>query len=135
MKKTLVSLVLTALCLTGCQLLGGKRDETIDVGPLQREYKKSKEETRAKYNGKDATILGAVLSAQVLGDTAHIRVGSQTDSELIGAESVKCVVDKQDLGTVSDVKEKQAIRVKGILFVDESGMELKSCKRIPLTDN
>ena len=131
MKKILVLTVLALSSLTACAGLGTSKDETIDVGQLQREYMKSKADTRTKYNGKEVTILGAVLSQNVYEDKAYVHIGSQTDSELAGARDVSCEVDKEDLKLFSGIREKQAIKVKGTLSVTDNEMALKNCKQVP----
>lgn len=129
MTKFFALIALVVLGLTACQSLGTKKDETLQIGPLQKEYKKSKADTRAKYNGKEVSILSNVSSATITADMVRIHLASSTDNELIGAPDVTCVPDKPDFDKFSRTKEGDVIQVKGILSVEDNGMELKSCKK------
>ncbi|HEX8748673.1 MAG TPA: hypothetical protein VF717_15990 [Pyrinomonadaceae bacterium] len=128
MKKILGLAVLAAMCLTGCGALGGKTDELTDINEVKKEYKKSPDEARKKYDGKELTVLGKVAYRSTVNPT--IRVGTSSDPELSGVPDIECHYDQSD-PLFKNVTDNQVIKVKGVLKITASGMEMKPCKFVP----
>ena len=134
MKTSVLALTAVVMCLLACGGFGAKKNETLSDSELQREFKKSWQETQTKYNGKEVIVLGSVASVSVFNDSATIHLATRTDSDLSGTTDITCEVDKADLHLFGNVKENDTIRVKGMMSVTESSMTLRFCKWIPLVD-
>lgn len=129
MKKYLGLAVLICMCLTACSgLMGKKTDELTDISEVKKEYQKSKDEARKKYDGKELTVLGTVMYRSAVNPT--VRIGSRTNPELNTVPDVECHYEESD-ALFKNVSENQTIKVKGALKVTDSGMEMKPCKFVP----
>ena len=128
MKRNLGLAVLVVLFLTACGVIGGKKDELTDITEVKQEYKKSKDEARKKYEGKELTVLGTVMYRSA--DNPSIRIGLSGDAELVTVPDIDCQYDESD-PLFKNVSEKQIIKVKGVLKFTASGMEMKPCKFVP----
>ena len=129
MKKSLGFAVLVVMCLTACSgLMGKKTDELTDISEVKKEYLKSKDEARKKYDGKELTVLGTVMYRSAVNPT--IRIGSPTNPELNTVPDIECQYEESDV-LFKNVSENQTLKVKGILKVTDSGLEMKPCKFVP----
>jgi len=129
MKNILGFVVLAVMCLTACGGLTGKKDELTDISEVKKEYMKSKDEARKKYDGKELTVLGTVIYRSAVNPS--IRVGMSSDSEIpVTIPDIECQYEESD-PLFKNVSEKQTIKVKGRLRFTDSGMEMKPCKFVP----
>ena len=128
MKDILGFAAVVVMCLTACGGLGGKKEELTDVSEVKREYLKSPEEARKKYDGKELTVLGTVMYRSAVNPS--IRIGLSGDAELVTVPDIDCQYDESD-PLFKNVSEKQTIKVKGVLKFTASGMEMKQCKFVP----
>ncbi len=127
MKNLLAFAVLAAVSLA-CGGLNQKEEVTA-IREVKQEYAKSVEDAQKKYDGKDLTILGEVMYKSTVDPS--IRMGTSTDSDIpITVPDVECVFEESDV-LFKDVTENQTIKVKGILKVSDSGMQIKPCKFVP----
>jgi hypothetical protein len=106
----------------------GKTDQLTDITEVKKEYQKSKDDARKKYDGKELTVLGTVMYRSAVNPT--LRIGSRTNPELNTVPDVECQYDESD-ALFKNVSENQTIKVKGTLKVTDSGMEMKPCKFVP----
>lgn len=106
----------------------GKNDQLTDISEVKKEYQKSKDDARKKYDGKELTVLGTVMYRSAVNPT--LRIGSPTNPELNTVPDVECHYDESD-ALFKNVSENQTIKVKGTLKVTDSGMEMKPCKSVP----
>jgi len=121
MKKTLGLAILAVMSLTACGMLGEKRDELTDVSEIKKEYSKSKDDAKKKYEGKELTILSKVYYRSPV--KPSITLG---DSEM----KIDCQFEESD-PLFKNVSDDQLIKVKGVLKFTDSGMEIKPCKFVP----
>jgi hypothetical protein len=121
MKKALGLAILAVMCLTGCGIFGEKRAELTDVSEIQKEYAKSKDDAKKKYDGKELTILSKVYYRSPV--KPSITLG---DPEL----RIECQFEESD-PLFKKVSEDQLIKVKGVLKFTDSGAEIKPCKFVP----
>jgi hypothetical protein len=127
MKSVLGFVVLAAVSFV-CGGLGEKKEVTT-FREVKQEYAKSADAARGKFDGKELTILGEVMYRSEVNPS--IRVGSSTDSDISGdVPDIECVFDESDV-LFKNVSEKQTIKIKGVLKVTDSGMEMKPCKFVP----
>jgi len=126
MRNLIAVAVLLAVSLS-CGL--GAKEEVTDISEVKREYHKSPESAREKFNGKELTILGNVTYRSTV--SPSIRIGSSTDSDIpITVPDVECIYDESDV-LFRDVTENQLIKIKGVLKFTDSGIEMKPCKFVP----
>ena len=121
MKKTLGLAILAVMYLTGCGILGEKKDELTTDSEIKTEYSKSKDNAKKKYEGKELTILSKVYYRSPV--KPSITIG---DSEL----KIECQFEESD-PLFKNVSENQVIKVKGVLKFTSSGVEIKPCKFVP----
>ena len=122
--------------LSACQYLGKKAEAIPSIEELRREYKKSKDDFRTKYNGKEVAMWGKVDTINNLGQVANLRMES-SGSDLYGVPDITCVVEKADVARFTELKVEKGTyaRVKGPLSIDEKGgntIELKPCKLVKI---
>src|SRR6266487_4529082 len=103
MKTILGFAILGVMCLTACGVLGGKKDELTDVSEVKKAYLKSPDEARKKYDGKELTVLGAVMYRSLVNPT--ISIGTGGDAELLTVPNIDCQFEESDV-LFKNVKDK-----------------------------
>jgi hypothetical protein len=123
-------ILLAAALISGCGMIGGKKESIPSERDLRSEYKTSKDSFKSKYDGKDVSVWGKADKVDLTGSLGIIRFSEATDSDLSGTPSVSCEIDPADFAKFNDQKVTTGtfLRVKGKMAVSDVGLDLKNCK-------
>lgn len=125
--KNLVAIAVMLAVALACGL--GAKEEVTDISEVRREYQQSAESAREKFEGKELIILGNVTYRSTV--NPGIRVGSSSNSDIpITVPDIECIYEESDV-LFKDVTENQLIKIKGVLKITDSGIEMKPCKFVP----
>jgi len=120
-RTVLILLVL----FTACR--GPSPAPAISVGALLREYQHSRTGVRQKYDGKEISVRGLVLSAATLPlNSAEQGSVWLQESDWQTNERLGCWFSGQQAADFSKIRGGQHVTIKGI-FNGEAGVELKFC--------
>lgn len=127
-KKIFISAVFMISAACQSNLLGLK--QTLSAGDLTREYRQSKAGVRSKYDGKEITVRGYVITQAAMPDEDDYE-GLITLEESDGEATSKilCWFSRREAAEFSKIKGDQYVTVKGV-FNGELGTELKFCKLV-----
>ena len=126
MKRHVGFFLLLLMFLIACANFGRKSDEITDISEIKKEYHKSQDDARKKYDGKELTVLGTVTYRSSINPT--IKIGSTTDSDIpMTVPDLECHFEESDV-LFKNVTDKQIIKVKGIVKFTASGIEMRPCK-------
>lgn len=115
---------------SACGTLGPKKVFQSE-DDLRREYKKSKDEFVAKYDGKEVSATGRAGIVGVSEDSAGVvYFETNTDESVSGAPSISCYVNSEDAGRFNELKTAKGtlMRVKGKMKLEGGAMRLEDCK-------
>ncbi len=144
---SLLAIIIFGATLFGCSTFRSSIDANagstpvtaaspVSAGELTKEYEKSKESVRSKYDGKEIVVRGYAMftATMVERDSLMTEAGggliSLTEKDL-DSELVKCWFGKADAPEFSKIKGDQFVTVKGI-FSGDRGTELKFCKLVKI---
>ncbi|MEP6787514.1 MAG: hypothetical protein ABJB40_03725 [Acidobacteriota bacterium] len=127
-RTSVVFVVAAILSVMGCGMLGGSKAVIPSEDDLRREYKKSKDDFKVKYDGKEIFVWGLVGSSEPSSGILHFKTSSSSDVD--GTPYISCYIEKPDLVKFNDmhVQEGSMVRLKGTLKVEEGSMRLNNCK-------
>jgi len=138
MIKTIVAATLMAMCLVGCQNSGADKAAgltVLNVNDLNDQHKKDKEALRAKYDGKEVTVLGRATEDF---DPNHVYfdIGDKQLSFSLQADrsketwvGVDCKVDAANKDKFAGIKKDDVFAVKGVFHITQGAMEVSPCTR------
>lgn len=140
MKKNIFFLSILAISLQfGCGGNGTtantkKEESAMPVGTFMSEYSKSKEATKAKYEGKPLTVTGFALTAPLMpngsDDTGVLGLMEKGgDMTLV----LTCFFSQADSAQFKEIYGNQTVIVKGV-FDDSISTALKQCKVVEIVD-
>ena len=102
----------------------------VSAGALLREYRQSSAWVRQKYDGKEISVRGLVMSAIVLpvdkGEQGTVWL-KESESETSG--KVGCWFSNQQAAEFSKISSGQYLTIKGV-FNGEAGVDLKFCRLV-----
>ena len=129
-KSSKVLLLVVLTISTACVSRRPNMPETISVGTLSREYKRSSDAVRKRLDGKEITVKGHAESAAALPQSVNDQ-GSLSLHETAGDRShrIVCWFSGEQVAAFSKLQADQAVTVKGV-FNGESGADLKFCKLV-----
>ena len=126
--RNIILITAAFVIMTACQR--GMLNSTLSVGELTKEYKKSSEAVRSKYDGKEITVRGYTLIGATLprddDDAGLISLDEKGGDPLL---SVTCWFRQPDAAEFAKIKGEQFVTVKGI-FDGEITTDLKFCKLV-----
>lgn len=135
-KKILVLLAVFSIGLTAGScggMMGEKKNESQGTDGLRREFQKSKDEFKTKYEGKETKVWGKAQMIENMGSYT-VLMFDETDSTLSGVPSVRCEVDKADTDKFAQMKVEKGsmVTVAGTLKTDTAAnyLVLKPCKLV-----
>ena len=102
----------------------------ISAGALLHEYQQSIAWARQKYDGKEISVRGLVMSAVVLPRTSADQGAvwlAESDRETGG--KVACWFSDQQSAQFSQIKSGQHLTIRGV-FNGEAGVDLKFCRLV-----
>jgi hypothetical protein len=129
MRKILGLTIFAVIFTASCSVLGEKKDDLTDIGEIKREYKKSADEARKKFEGKELTVLGTVIYRSE--SISRLKLGTRADSSLSDTPDINCFFDESDV-MFKNVEENDTVKIKGSLKITDSEIEMKPCKFAPL---
>lgn len=130
LKKIFVLAVL--MIPAGCQSILPGWSYTLSAGDLAIQYKQSKERARSKYDGKEITVRGYVMTEAVMpGNNEYEGLIMLEDKDGNGASQILCWFSREEAEEFSIITGRQYVTVKGI-FNGERGTELKFCKLVEI---
>ena len=102
----------------------------VSAGVLLREYQQSSTWVRQKYDGKEISVRGLVMSAIVLpvdkGEQGTVWL-KESESETSG--KIGCWFSNQQAAEFSKISGGQYLTIKGV-FNGEAGVDLKFCRLV-----
>ena len=102
----------------------------VSAGALLHEYQQSSAWVRQKYDGKEISVRGLVMSAIVLpGDTAEQGTVWLKESESETSGKVGCWFSNQQAAQFSKISSGQHLTIRGV-FNGEAGVDLKFCRLV-----
>ena len=124
-------LVASVLALSSaCGMLGPKKVFQSE-DDLRLEYKKSKDEFKAKYDGKEVSATGRAGIMSISEDGPGIVYFEANTAESVsGAPSISCYVNSEDAPRFKELKVEKGtlMRVKGKMKLEEGSMRFEDCK-------
>jgi hypothetical protein len=104
----------------------------VSAEALLREYHQSSAWVRQKYDGKEISVRGLVMSAIVLpGDTAEQGTVWLNESESETSGKVGCWFSHQQAAEFSKISSGQYLTIRGV-FNGEAGVDLKFCRLVKI---
>ena len=102
----------------------------LSAGALLHEYQQSSNWVRQKYDGKEISVRGFVMSAIVLpADAAQQGIVWLKESESETSGKVGCWFSNQQAAEFSKINRGQHLIIKGV-FNGEAGVDLKFCRLV-----
>jgi len=102
----------------------------VSAGVLLREYQQSSAWVRQKYDGKEISVRGFVMSAIVLpADTAEQGTVWLKESGSETSGRVGCWFSNQQAAAFSKISRGQSLIIRGV-FNGEAGVDLKFCRLV-----
>jgi hypothetical protein len=128
MLKPLLITVFVTISLA-CQTTLSGPQQTLSAGNLAKEYGRSKADVRSKYDGKEITIRGYVITKAAMPAADHLEGMVTLDETDDGSAKILCRFTGKEAAGFSKIKGDQYVTVKGI-FNGELGTELRFCKLV-----
>ena len=129
--KLSVLMTISFAVTTSCGMLDAKKLYPSE-DELRKEYKQSKDQFKAKYNGKEVSVFGRTDGSIPDDGLAIVRFQSSTDDSVSGTPSITCYVTSDDVPRFKqlNVENGTLIRVKGKMEVGEHTLSLNDCELV-----